>query len=97
MVRCAADYQPQQSVLNPQAGQRQTACILNISAPQRSQTTADSAGGVVRLGGVDGDRADSAIMLSSIDDRRRRGLSRPARGIMITGGTIEWMNARRSS
>src|ERR1700709_1807325 len=30
-------HHPQQSVLKPQAGQRQTACILYISAPQRSQ------------------------------------------------------------
>ncbi|PYR76772.1 MAG: hypothetical protein DMF86_11275 [Acidobacteria bacterium] len=32
-------YQPQQSVLYPQAGHRQTACIRNISAPHRSQIT----------------------------------------------------------
>jgi hypothetical protein len=32
------DYHPQQSVLKPQAGQRQTACIRYISAaPHRSQ------------------------------------------------------------
>jgi len=32
-------YQPQQSVLKPQFGQRHTACIRNISAcPHRSQT-----------------------------------------------------------
>jgi hypothetical protein len=30
-------HQPQQSVLYPQAGQRQTACIRNISWPHRSQ------------------------------------------------------------
>jgi hypothetical protein len=29
-------YHPQQSVLKPQAGQRQTACMRYISAPQRS-------------------------------------------------------------
>jgi hypothetical protein len=29
-------YHPQQSVLNPQAGQRQTACMRYISAPHRS-------------------------------------------------------------
>jgi hypothetical protein len=29
-------YHPQQSVLKPQAGQRQTACIRYISAPHRS-------------------------------------------------------------
>ena len=35
-------HQPQQSVLKRQAGQRQTACIRNISAPHRSQMTASS-------------------------------------------------------
>jgi len=30
-------YHPQQSVLKPHAGQRQTACMRYISAPQRSQ------------------------------------------------------------
>jgi hypothetical protein len=35
-------HQPQQSVLNPQPGHRQTACILYISAPQRSQSTASA-------------------------------------------------------
>lgn len=43
-------YQPQQSVLNPQAGHRQTACMRNISAPHRSQSTWSSAGGVRREG-----------------------------------------------
>ena len=37
-----AAYQPQQSVLNRHAGQRQTACIRYISAPQRSQTVRSS-------------------------------------------------------
>src|SRR5262249_39985808 len=32
-------HQPQQSVLSPQDGQRQTACMRNISAPQRSHMT----------------------------------------------------------
>ena len=32
------DYHPQQSVLKPHAGQRQTACMRYISAPQRSQS-----------------------------------------------------------
>jgi len=36
-------YQPQQSVLNPQLGQRQTACMRNISVPQRSHATASDA------------------------------------------------------
>ena len=36
-------YQPQQSVLKPQSGQRHTACIRYISPfPQRSQSTASS-------------------------------------------------------
>ena len=36
-------YQPQQSVLKPHSGQRQTACIRYISAfPQRSQSIASS-------------------------------------------------------
>ena len=34
------DHQPQQSVLKRHSGQRHTACIRNISAPQRSHTTA---------------------------------------------------------
>lgn len=42
-------YQPQQSVLNPQLGQRHTACILNISAVQRSHKTL-SVAGVAHLG-----------------------------------------------
>lgn len=46
----AGGYQPQQSVLYPQAGQRQTACMRNISAPHRSQTTGSSAGGAWRDG-----------------------------------------------
>jgi hypothetical protein len=45
-------HQPQQSVLNPQAGQRQTACIRYISAtPHRSQIIL-STGGDVTLSGV---------------------------------------------
>jgi hypothetical protein len=35
-------YQPQQSVLKRQAGQRQTACMRYISAPQRSHFIASS-------------------------------------------------------
>ncbi len=39
IVRLENDhYQPQQSVLKPQAGQRQTACMRYISAPHRSQS-----------------------------------------------------------
>lgn len=65
VIRRRVGYQPQQSVLKPQAGQRQTACIRNISEPQRSQTTADSAGGTVVLGGrVGGFRG--SVMAGSI-------------------------------
>lgn len=38
----AGRYQPQQSVLKRQAGQRQTACMRYISAPQRSHFIASS-------------------------------------------------------
>lgn len=52
-------YQPQQSVLKPHAGQRQTACMRYISAPQRSQSVFSSAGctrtGEIGLGGGAGD------------------------------------------
>jgi len=45
-------YQPQQSVLNPQFGHRQTACIRYISAwPHRSQITLSSAAGAVVFSG----------------------------------------------
>ena len=37
-------YHPQQSVLNPHPVHRQTACILYISAPQRSHTIWSSFG-----------------------------------------------------
>jgi hypothetical protein len=41
------NYHPQQSILKPQAGQRQTACMRYISAPQRSHSVLVSpAGGV---------------------------------------------------
>ena len=36
-------YHPQQSVLNPHAGQRQTACMRYISALQRSHSMASLA------------------------------------------------------
>jgi hypothetical protein len=48
----AFGYQPQQSVLNPQLGQRQTACMRNISAVQRSHSTLSVAG--VALWGAPG-------------------------------------------
>jgi len=48
----AQRHQPQQSVLNPQAGQRQTACIRYISAtPHRSHIIL-STDGDVALSGV---------------------------------------------
>ncbi len=37
-------YHPQQSVLNRQEGQRQTACMRYMSAPQRSHFIASAAG-----------------------------------------------------
>jgi hypothetical protein len=40
--------------LNPQAGQRQTACILNISAPQRSHNIFSCEGWGVEGGGDEG-------------------------------------------
>jgi hypothetical protein len=44
-------HQPQQSVLNPQAGQRQTACIRYISAtPQRSHIILSTGGDVALIG-----------------------------------------------
>jgi hypothetical protein len=49
-------HHPQQSVLNRHAGQRQTACIRYISAPQRSQKVFSSigAGGVRAMADVTG-------------------------------------------
>ena len=47
-------HHPQQSVLNPHAGHRQTACIRNISAPQRSQYTASTFGRLTVVAGVHG-------------------------------------------
>jgi hypothetical protein len=47
-------YQPQQSVLKPHSGQRQTACIRYISAlPQRSQIILSVSGGLT-FGGTIG-------------------------------------------
>jgi len=48
------DYHPQQSVLKPHAGHRQTACIRYISFPQRSQSVFSSAGRVVMTGDTSG-------------------------------------------
>ena len=70
-------YQPQQSVLYPHAGHRHTACILNISAPQRSHATASLpiwaavfGGGDVGFSGRD--------MVGLIIDRPRRADVAPA-------------------
>jgi hypothetical protein len=46
-------YHPQQSVLNPHAGQRQTACMRYISALQRSHNIAslvEAAAAAVSIG-----------------------------------------------
>jgi hypothetical protein len=51
------DYHPQQSVLKPHAGQRQTACMRYISALQRSHSMAslvDAAAGTAVLSGAIG-------------------------------------------
>jgi hypothetical protein len=45
--------------LNPQFGHRHTACILNISTPQRSQTTASDFGCEDPVRDVAGDRGVS--------------------------------------
>ena len=66
-------YQPQQSVLNPQVGQRQTACIRYISAPQRSQRTLSGWG--ARLVGI-GDGISEGLRVSGM-----RGIIRQTRGI----------------
>ncbi len=42
-------YQPQQSVLKPQAEQRQTACIRYISALHRSHSILSSLAGAVLI------------------------------------------------
>jgi hypothetical protein len=47
-------YHPQQSDLKPHAGQRQTACMRYISAPQRSQGIAGSAGSLAASAEVTG-------------------------------------------
>jgi hypothetical protein len=43
-------YHPQQSVLNPQLGQRQTACMRYISSPHRSHSIFSSDGAAVLIG-----------------------------------------------
>ena len=71
VIRRLLGYQPQQSVLKPKAGQRQTACILNISALERSLTTADSAGEAMVLGRAGGGFRGSVMpeSIGSIIDR----------------------------
>jgi hypothetical protein len=67
--------------LNPQAGQRHTACIRYISAPQRSQGILASAGGVTvtgeiaRAGGRGGVGSDMAFRIIAF--KRRIRLGRP--------------------
>lgn len=62
-----AGYQPQQSVLKRQAGQRHTACMRYISAPQRSHTVRVSSAGAgpafraERMGVIGGSGRGSAI------------------------------------
>jgi hypothetical protein len=45
-TRAGGRYQPQQSVLKRHEGQRHTACMRYMSAPQRSHFIASSAGAV---------------------------------------------------
>jgi hypothetical protein len=70
-VRGSIVYQPQQSVLKPQDGQRQTACIRNMSAPQRSQANPDDACVEDRRSGVDvSEEATGPVLGSAIVSRR---------------------------
>jgi hypothetical protein len=63
-------YQPQQSVLYRHDGHRQTACIRNISAPQRSHRTLSSPGvkrHVDEMGtGVDGTRGPTVVLTGGV-------------------------------
>ena len=55
-------HHPQQSVLQPQAGQRQTACMRYISSPHRSQSVLSTFGELrSTLSGVDGSTAGAAL------------------------------------
>ena len=54
-------HQPQQSVLYPHVGHRHTACIRNISVPQRSQTPAPSDARFGSAGSDGGDLAGSGM------------------------------------
>jgi hypothetical protein len=57
-------HQPQQSVLNRQDGQRHTACMRYMSAPQRSHFIASPAG----------DGADFSAETIGVTTRRGTGL-----------------------
>jgi protein-L-isoaspartate(D-aspartate) O-methyltransferase len=81
-------YQPQQSVLKPHAGQRQTACMRYISAPQRSHNVFWSASGVAdklvlsgmgRAGGLPGaSGSDMGRIMAWIDEQLvARGIRDP--------------------
>jgi protein-L-isoaspartate(D-aspartate) O-methyltransferase len=81
-------HHPQQSVLQPQDGQRQTACMRYISAPQRSQSVlASLLGGVVsidfsgvteRTGGRGTSDSDMRQIMSWIDEQlAARGIHDP--------------------
>jgi hypothetical protein len=79
-------YQPQQSVLKPHAGQRQTACIRYISAfPHRSQIIFSSSapGRSLTIGrGRSGNGPSRGLvsdMLGIISSVIRRGTDRPSR------------------
>jgi protein-L-isoaspartate(D-aspartate) O-methyltransferase len=81
-------YHPQQSVLKPQEGQRQTACMRYISAPQRSQSVFSSPLGAVvsmdfsgvraRTGGRGTSGSDMRQIMSWIDEQlAARGIHDP--------------------
>jgi len=59
-------HQPQQSVLKPQAGQRQTACIRYISSPQRSQRTLSDGLQVAESFGRSGEGGDMGSDIAGI-------------------------------
>jgi protein-L-isoaspartate(D-aspartate) O-methyltransferase len=81
-------YHPQQSVLKPQDGHRQTACMRYISAPQRSQSVfasplgaadrADLSGVIGRAGGRGPSGSDMEQIMSWIDEQLvARGIRDP--------------------
>ena len=81
-------YHPQQSVLKPHAGQRQTACIRYISAPQRSHS--------ILLGGRPArSSADLRGVIGRAADRRGVGMRRiPACARIIADAAC--LNGRRA-